>query len=533
MMLHRVDGMIKNREKTKTIKIDVTYLVFIILVIFPIIFIYYSYLNFWSEADRQLNSYTRTKTEAAVFYIPKNYKTDKKEQINNIKIIMDVAKGKYGLSYKGPEKPKVFFTQENDNYYIDLKKPRLMIPLSGENRVGPLFFQLSGGKLPVWLSIGLELYWLDKNEIEVVPFDKNIDVQTWQKEASDRNLPDFGDEWFIPGFIDDGLSDDVLSISYAFVERLETQGMLSELVSLYLKEGTLAEAERRKAELWRDFAGGGAYNEQGYAFQYFYDTNFETKSGLYSEKIAFVITAEQGKYYFTKNGWTLDMARENVGEFENCLLFTQNWLEREYPGLITVMLHRSNVGIEVLWGRGFSGEIYIQFADSRLQDDVPHFLVHEAAHAISRPAGLVTNFPIAPKKQISYFEEGLATLAEFIYAEENSVLQEAYMYRLNNMAWTDTSDYKPEDVAGALDKLAFHSIDFYDFDDESLFGTRYRILQSYFTAASFQYYLLEQRGSKEDFFSFYSDVGKADEIYGEDLDSLIEDWQEYLAGNYR
>jgi hypothetical protein len=299
---------------------------------------------------------------------------------------------------------------------------------------------------------------------------------------------------------------------------------------MYL-HGNEEEAQRKINEAWRDFTGTKKSNEKGFVFRYFYNTYSQTLSGTYYDRISYIVTAGQGQYYFTNNGWTLDMARENVRKYEASMMYAKGWFEKEYPGRITLICHRPVSDVGIMWGESRNGEVYVFFPGSCSPDNVSYLIAHESVHALINSFNLKTNFPRNPyKKDLNYLEEGLATVIEFQYSKETGVLFEDYLYRLTPMGWEDMSGADTfDDVSSVLNELALFAIDQYDFGDKRTFGEQYAVLQSYFTAASFISYLLEQRGSKDDFFRFYSDIRLADKIYGKDLDGLIEDWLEYLA----
>ena len=56
----------------------------------------------------------------------------------------------------------------------------------------------------------------------------------------------------------------------------------------------------------------------------------------------------------------------------------------------------------------------------------------------------------------------------------------------------------------------------------------YGYLRSYETSASFAFFMLE-KGSRDDYLEFLSDISLAEKIYGKDLNDLIDEWMdEYL-----
>jgi len=67
-----------------------------------------------------------------------------------------------------------------------------------------------------------------------------------------------------------------------------------------------------------------------------------------------------------------------------------------------------------------------------------------------------------------------------------------------------------------------------DFDNTAQFGERYGILNAYYTAGSFIFYLLEHRGTMEDFLQIYSDFSQMEAVYGVTMAEMIDDWLLYL-----
>lgn len=72
----------------------------------------------------------------------------------------------------------------------------------------------------------------------------------------------------------------------------------------------------------------------------------------------------------------------------------------------------------------------------------------------------------------------------------------------------------------------------YDMDAALAAGVPYAVLFDHYTAASFFLYLLEHRGTKHDFLRFFQDIHLAQEVYGERLDSLVDEWRSYLDARF-
>ena len=76
----------------------------------------------------------------------------------------------------------------------------------------------------------------------------------------------------------------------------------------------------------------------------------------------------------------------------------------------------------------------------------------------------------------------------------------------------------------AISVFKFHN----NFEDEAKYGNLYPQLMSYETSASFVYYLLEYKGSNDDFMRFFDDIDLMEEIYDMKMNDMIKEWLDYL-----
>jgi len=73
-----------------------------------------------------------------------------------------------------------------------------------------------------------------------------------------------------------------------------------------------------------------------------------------------------------------------------------------------------------------------------------------------------------------------------------------------------------------------HFEDIFDMQGAIQAGVPYAELMDHYTAASFFLYLLEHRGTREDFLTVYQDVHQMEALYGLSLRYMIAEWQAYL-----
>ena len=471
--------------------------------------------------------------------------------------------------------------------------------------------------IPAWLLTGIEVYQSGVSQTM-------IDAALWYAEATAKGLPTLSDEWFIPGFIDDELSEDVNSVAYAFIRFLSKTGELERLITLYKRNitpwyeaeswnATQARiAEQRRAELWADFTGSEV-NVQDVIFQYTFG-DLQELTGLGAMEIEFNALAQSGWYFFTASEWPRDVVEHYISVSEESFRFIGDFLNyHPYEPIISVYKAPPQIpdfGLSA-GGRYWSDIGRYRTIDTRGSVGNPIFLLvhaHEAAHALLEltPHISRSNIPSPPEifmldglnPTIEFgqlaFEEGFCVLLQYLFlaytendrtAEEIAksfifstlnglnielfeipLLQEIPAYIAYNIVGSldsfeefvafveefifgiysededimTSSDFQRratkeeitmyvhftafQTLAGRMNQFAF----LYDFHSALASDVPYAALYDHYTSASFFFYLLEHRGTREDFLRVYQDIYQMEEVYGIGLEDMISEWRSYL-----
>jgi len=410
-------------------------------------------------------------------------------------------------------------------------------------QVGATFQRASRERLPMWLSAGLELYWLGEHGIDIYEtygVATDINIPLWQTSAVADGLPGFGDAWFFPGLVGDGPCEDILSIAYAFVRYLIETGDMENLIAMH--RGAFTEAEDIRAASWLSFTGIPSANDWGLV--HYFGGRIRNVEG--SPQSPFVLKfSAMGQYSrysfghraaYPQEYWDWNMVEYYIAIGEESIRFIWDWLEAENSRRFNTFF----IGIDETWGGGgYGGGMLTNFGSV---NEPPWFMAHESAHAVISTARITSNFPRTPEghflSQFKHFEEGLCTVIELLFEAETvnqRFAREAAAQRIDRMEnWfgvtigDDHGRLTRECIEIYLNNRALSEIEHRGFENASMFGRQYAVLQSYFTAASFIFYLLEHRGSQADFFTIYRNIDLMYEIYGVDMQGMIYEWLEHL-----
>lgn len=184
-------------------------------------------------------------TENAVYYFSHGTDFERTQLVRRAEIILHIAGDQYNnLSPLLPSAtPTICFSKETIQYDGNGRTSGVEINPDDDRHIGLLMYFMSSGQLPAWLSAGLELYYLEEYDSLPLEIDRAFDGADWFRKALEADLPAFGDAWFVPGFVQSELSENISSLSYTFVKYLDNTKQLPKIVSLYLDADTRAEAE--------------------------------------------------------------------------------------------------------------------------------------------------------------------------------------------------------------------------------------------------------------------------------------------------
>ena len=277
-----------------------------------------------------------------------------------------------------------------------------------------------------------------------------------------------------------------------------------------------------------------------YDIQYFTDRTDQFYEYTSSTKVAFVVTTELGRYHFSDNEMPLDTVYEYMEAFEAGISFAHEWFGQDNIKLLDLYFIQRDLQAEygqhglpegiALTGSGADGVAWVEYeysVEPPSPFEASHVLMHEAVHALCGAHSETSNFPKRTEGYPFYwsqlFEEGLATMLEHMYGYNSGRLHDVQYTKGGSRSSEGALD-EVSNVAEALGSFALYDMECYDFYDEF----PYDILRSYGTSASFLYYLLEHNGSKEDLRRVYADINLMEEVYGKDMDGMIEEWLKSL-----
>ncbi|MCL1820390.1 MAG: protein DA1 [Oscillospiraceae bacterium] len=247
-------------------------------------------------------------------------------------------------------------------------------------------------------------------------------------------------------------------------------------------------------------------------------------NGYITEEVMYFSHGGRGEYYFTPGKWTDKSMQKLISVSEDGLKFAKDWLgyteEKPIAFIFGNKKYKSKTNpdsfIQGIWdgGGAFEGEVFINMSNKL----TPSIIVHETTHSILRMQGRMSNFPLPNENGPMFLEEGLCNVIDYLFFLETN-----HQY--------DTNRYgkSKENMENYLHKAALKMFKFHkNFENEDEFGAVYPQLMSYETAASFIYYLLEHKGTKEDFMRFFDDINLMEDIYGANMDTMIGEWLKFI-----
>jgi len=521
-----------------------------------------------------------TQTEYVLYlFSPDTTSIRKTELILQAETILSTAQDVYNMQFLNRAgRNRIYFTTEESATRINPHNgifADVVVSIADSDRIGVLFSFISSGNLPAWLCVGLELYWLDVHELSILETDHETDVAAWNEQRINMGLPDFGDAWFVPGLIEDDLSDDVLWIAYEFVNYLSETEQLAELIALYMSDETVWDAENKFAETWSIFSGRPIReNDEKLLLRYLYnrllDNDRLNVRAAESNNIALfnVFNNYASHYFMYADWWTLERAFEYVSEVANAIDFTLNWLNVDSDILddtFTVMFHTEQnlfghrwttdfdnmtFGIDVYDEHGFFA--YLPMIVSSV---VVHMHSEHYAYAIFGfdPTSI-------PSPHSGDFDFALPTLLMHLFIDE---IEDPELGRQNLDGGMETLRIWPEhsdrdyvemyreravsadrlDMRAFMDILAIITFDEFAYHNPDLMqesqymtleairsygGQRLRGMDIF--DASFFWFLLDN-GTREDFLRVYADRELMEEVYGSDIDEMTRAWLVHLFGD--
>ena len=488
-----------------------------------------------------------TETDNARYYFAYGTDEEKTQLVRNAELIIQTANGQYQMQPMLPSsKITISFRQDSMRYEGNGPATGVEINPKDRNQIGVLTYFLSGGRLPAWLCVGLEQLWLYEYGVFGTEIDKDLDLSKWYQEAKQKGLPALGDEWFIPGIIEDDLADDVQTVSYAFVRYIKQENQLAEMVEAYLDIQKQWGAEAVRNRLWSECTNTEEteYN----AYVYFYMMN-QYMYSPFQESILFCLKGKHGNYFYSEaDWWTMDKAIEYADTGESSIEYVKNWFGDKQEEVINVH-YIANDGkpcISGQWSAG--GQIRIRSTEYLK----PIGIAHEVVHVMLDLCNLYTkgfdeggyNFEISRY----CLEEGICDYINYSFIMETdnplvavnaqeycqlyikTFLGEEYL-ELFQLKWDD--EEQKSNAVLLADLIGLKDMENYEMTGRAAAtGENIQYLLGAGSITSFVFYLFEVNDNKEGFLEVYKDAARIEEVYEKDLDNLIRDWLACLKQNY-
>jgi hypothetical protein len=163
-------------------------------------------------------------------------------------------------------------------------------------------------------------------------------------------------------------------------------------------------------------------------------------------------------------------------------------------------------------------------------------MAHEAVHAVLSAANISTNFPFTIIDSgtnfiftQSHFEEGICVLIELLFEIETQNERFAREAAQKRTGDPNQTRLNLSDALRYVNQRALWFLDwFFGTDDIRSYHPEWGMLQSYDSAASFLFYLYTERGAREDLLRAYTNIHHMYDIYGADINEMINEWLHWL-----
>ena len=275
-------------------------------------------------------------------------------------------------------------------------------------------------------------------------------------------------------------------------------------------------------------------NKQIIDLQFVNNRRYEFRRGRVVEEVKYYALGVHGEYFFASGEWENEYMLRLIAVSEEGAKFVKDWLGYEGDKLISFVFGNRQYDpptnpsslIQRLrnGGSGYYDDVFVNVSEELM----PALIIHEIVHPVLRMKELSSNFPYpnetARRAYFQLFEEGLANVIDYLF-----FLKTDHIYGASFCGSGRGYGIDKQAAVGILHRFAIDLFRrFNNFEDEALFGVKYQQLMTYETAASFIYFLLEYKGTKEDFMRVFVDINLMEEIYGKSMDDMIAEWLLYL-----
>ncbi len=503
------------------------------------------------DAYVQLGFNRTAKTNHADYFFTTELVSDGESLIRQSELILSKAMNNFNIQPNFATPITILYQKESPRYDGRGTTSTLRITPDFSKEEGRITYFLAQGKLPAWLCVGLERHWLAEAG-ESVSDTSTVDLSQWAKAADEKALPSFSDVWFIPNLIEDNLSNDKSSVAEQFVAYLDEQGQLEELTAAYLDPAQLDAAETLRRSAWEQVTGVKA-TDDGMTYNYMLD-QYVINNG--NSSLMFGVRTERANNYFSvTDWWTLEKIKDYSLTGNSSILTTEQWFDCKIDGLYNVMYlgyDPHEVGIRGMSMDQLSRTITVNVPEKSFPTGFSHEIVHQCLRYMGiENKGLYMGKQ--DKHSRGWMEDGLCHVVGSICDSDsgNPVLDKNYyshaMQYLENFWGKECVDqYMAAVTAQGKDSSKLDPHIFYDLSainamkDQKLLERLPEEENNIFilldkhqeTIPSFYFYLLNGKGSEEDLMKAYQDISRFEEVYGQSLTDMIDEWLNYLETVY-
>ncbi len=490
--------------------------------------------------------YNRTaKTDHADYFFNTELVSDGEKLISQAELIVSKAMDDFKIQPNFTTPITICYQQESPRYDGRGTTSTLKITPDYSKEEGRITYFLAQGKLPAWLCIGLERHWLAEAG-EGISDTSTVELSQWAKVTDEKALPSFSDVWFIPNLIEDDLSKDRNAVAEQFVAYLDKEGRLQELVAAYLDPEQLDTAETLRRTIWEKATGVKATDDDGMTYQYMIDQYVSSGD---SGELLFRINTDRANIYFSPaDFWTLEKVKDYALVSDSSISGTEQWFDYTYEKPYTIMYVKNEAMIKLAgMSTNFETDTIEVYCTERTY---PIGFGHEIVHLTLYHKGIDNKGLYAGQYDLrsnDYMEEGLChTVGSLCDGNSsNPVLAKNYSENAHlnmQVRWGEEyldeyfnrSHHKDKTKLEAriwFDMAAIKAIETME-KEGKLSGDKIDYLIDQETMASFYFYLLEDKGTKEDLMKIYQDISCFEEVYGQSLTDMIDEWLEHLENNY-
>ena len=427
---------------------------------------------------------------------------------------------------------EIFYTEDESLYGVN--GHQVFINPMNPNTYGMMIYTLSLGRIPIWLSVGME-------------------IAAGTGLEGDYTPGGLGDIYFAPFYWGTPGHTQAIATSYNFVRFLIDKDYLADIIDLY-RNGNTSDADYMAAQIFYQFSGNKlntflnlSFSDTFYAYTITANTEMAHytipfPSFYYQFQFDDVWLRDRDRYILTAFGAdniNSSTLLDYIAYVDNAIKFVKNWyiqfLDFDFIPIRTEIAMRS---------LAYAGAAaYANHGRMRLSVLSLTAAAHEASHVISRFVG-GTIFPP--------FDEGLADVLHVLHANYDKN-NHGFEYRIWEELWANVTvqllyqqwgnfskDALRNYLLNNFNSTAFRHVDSYislnytNIDNNPSFNFSPRHphyipeLNTHDTASSFVHYLIETRGA-EAYVQVHFDINLFEYVYGKTLHEMVDEWLAFLS----